>query len=420
MRIKGFKWIAAVVIALSLIVVWAYPKAYLAEVKEPVYNGSPMEFLGDTGLKQAKARGFVRNIDVSSEDKGIKITFKEVLCDNDTISIGFTQECQGGFKEFSGIWMDWYTDGLRIPGSSGGIITWKEIGVNRYAGVFSITVLPPAESLNNFQYGIAGMRDGFTGRMAKYFALSESGLPDEFKVKVELGEAGTVRGRWIFEFSASNKMAKAATKVINTAVIKKGENASITVSKVRFSPTRTQLWVDIWPQTQFYSGRFRLFDDKGKEIPPLGETALGPDPAFVPLENIPASVVLKPYNNSVLSVKEALNSDKFPITLSQGKLGEVTVKNVEFLKDKTRINFDFRPKQQGAKPEKIGIVNQSGLILGLESGTSGLGEPAVSLGGNAYVQEYLPIYNDGRLKLWTTAELEVEPIKELEVEIPLK
>lgn len=376
------------------------------------YKGSPFEFIGDIGIKAAKGRGFVKDINVAAEDKGIKITFKEVLCDNESISIGFTEECEGGFKDFTGISMDWFIDGKPLPGWGGGCVKQKQIDSNQYAGMFTININESSNDGVNFEYPYTGSKE--------YFVLPANGLPDEFKVRVRLGEVGNTRGEWNFEFPASNKMARAATRTFNPGIEKREGAASVAIPKVKFTPSSVKLWVNIFPNTEFYACTYRLFDDKGNEIVPRGQMAFGTEPVFAPIDYIPEYLVLKPYNNSVVHVEKPLEDNSFPMTLSQGKLGDSVINKVEFLQDKTLIHFDFKPKTPDAKPAKISISDMNGIILGLAPGESGLGKPAECVGGkNSFVQEYLPIVNNGKLKVWTTAELEVEPIKELEVKIPL-
>jgi hypothetical protein len=118
-------------------------------------------------------------------------------------------------------------------------------------------------------------------------------------------------------------------------------------------------------------------------------------------------------------------SKQFPITISQGKLGEVTINNIEFLPDKTLIHFNFIGKNANDVPKRIKIEGKAKgdklntRILGLAEGKYKM-KDVVKTGKNSYIQEYEAIENIGKLYVTTTAEVDAQPVDELTLDIPLK
>jgi hypothetical protein len=403
---------AAFALALVLLVTSALISPVMAQAVSNVpIIGSIINLIGDKGLKNAYNQGFAATTNQVADDNGIRLTFNDVLYDDARISIGFTEECSGGYKDFLDITTDILINNKLADSCSIGI-SHKDAGKDTYIGILNIEL----NEDNNVEGSATknGMQDNpkfFTGK-----------LPDEFILGFKIKQVDNIKGNWDFSIPVSKKKSQAVTKVFNPNVSKEHNGITLSVPKVKFTPSCVELTAILTPFGKSDICTYRVYDEKGKELEPIDNS--GTEPIYMPLADIPHQLKLVPYTNSIKTVKKEITK-QFPITISQGNLGEVTINNIEFLPDKTLIHYDFIGKKPADVPERIEIIGQvkgdeSNIRpLGLSEGRNKMKAP-VKIGKNSYIQEYEAIEIIGKIYATTIAEVDAKPVDALTLDIPLK
>lgn len=414
---KGYLYIkrtlsvaAALIIMIGVLITSAFLSPSMAEVVRNIpVIGSIFESMGDNGLKDAEKLGLVSDISLSAEDQEVRITINDAFYDDARIVISFKEECKGEFKNFLNISNDLLIDGKLAPGFSIGISQKKESeGV--YIGLLTINF----GDLSDIDTGISSDPKFFTGK-----------IPDEFILGFHINEIEGVKGNWNFEIPISKKASKNMSVLFEPNITKTYKGITHTLTEVMFTPSCVELTFRTEPFGQSGIGSYRIYDEKGKELEKIDDGTIE-EPQFLPVKTIPKSLRIMPYTPD-LKTKRVAFPEQFPITVSQGIIGEVTIQRIEFQSDKTLVYYDFKPTTSSTEPNRIKIERKETLAGGnvnflLEGFPKGQGEKLKApekTGRNSYVQEYKAIDPKADLFIETVQNIDPKPLKEYEMIVPL-
>lgn len=335
--------------------------------------------IGDDGLRIAGQKGLTQMVGQSSKDNGITLTVNEIFYDGTRLAIGFTQESLLAIGELERPTIE--VDGKEInfsAGSSGEFRTPQ-----KYSGKIDIN---PTEE-----------------------------LPEEFDIKVKFDAVGVIPGKWEFAFPVkqSNQVL-----VIRPNETKLMDDAEVTISSLKLGPAGTDLAVKvIADKTKSgidpYQLEFHIVDDQGNVLDTLsgsgyGETVDGKEVAtldflYAPLDEGVKSIRVTPYTR-ILSEKTPeedsvlLENQELPFSLDQGELGNVLIKEIEYLNDKMIVYFDIQSDgiiDNHASFNSIWLKDASGTKLVMKDTPT-----AERIQGNSFKQEF-PTGKKKGLKLAT-------------------
>ncbi len=414
---KGYRYIkrslcaaAVLIIMIGMLITSAFISPAMAEVVRNIpVIGSIFEVMGDNGLKDAEKLGLVSPICQSVEDQGVRITINDVLYDDARIVVSFKEECKGEFKNFLNINNDILIDGKHAPGFGMGI-SHRKSSEGVYIGLLNIDI----GDSSNVDDGISSDPEFFTGN-----------IPDEFILGFHIGEIEGVKGTWNFEIPVSKMTSKKMTVKFKPNISRTYKGVTHTLTEVMFAPSCVALSFCTEPFAESGIGSYRVYDDKGKELEAIDGGYIEA-PQYLPVKTVPKSLTIVPYTSE--SKTERIDFPKqFPVTISQGELGDVTIQKIEFLPDRTLIYYDFTPKTQAKEPNRIKIGRKEALdngnvnyfIEGFPKGPGKKLKDPEKAGENAYVQEYKAIDTDNDLFIEIKQSVTPKPIKEYEITVPL-
>lgn len=173
-----------------------------------------------------------------------------------------------------------------------------------------------------------------------------------------------IKGSWDFKFDVSGVGKENRAKEYNTFTPLKSVNLSnedIVIEKISLTPINTNISIrGVYKNLSNNKGEdneWFLFDDSNMQIQSksVGGSSSGEnferELIFDPVKKIPKKLKVVPYKYINLEdttrtvVSEKINS-KYPIELSQGKIGKLTIDKIEFLKEKTLVHY----KVEGTAP----------------------------------------------------------------------
>lgn len=401
--------VAAFVILIGILISSAFVSPAMAEVVRNIpVIGSIFEYMGDNGLKDAKKQGVVSTINEVAEDQGIRITINDVLYDDARIVISFKEECKGEFKNFLGIENDILINDKLAPCFGIGI-TEKKVSEGVYVGLLTIDIGDSTDVDN----GLSTDPKFFSGTLA-----------DEFTLGFHVREIEGVKGNWNFNIPVSKVESKKITTKYEPKISKTYKDVTLTLEEVIFAPSCVGLTFGMEPFGGSDISSYRVYDDKGKQLEVICDSIM--EPLYLPVKDIPKSLKIVPYTSDTEYKKIPL-PEKYPVTMSQGNLGDVIIKEIDFLNDKTLIYYDFKPKNSSAEPSRVRIGRKEtfsdGHVNYLREGfPEGPGEKLkapVKTGENSYVQEYKAIELNKDLYLETSQNVDPKPIKAFEMTVPM-
>ena len=400
----------ALVIMIGVLITSAFLSPAMAEVVRNIpVIGSIFEAMGDSGLKDAEKLGLVSSISQSAEDQGVRITINDVLYDDARIVISFKEECKGEFKDFMNINNDILINGKIAPEFGMGIAR-KKASEGVYIGLLTIDI------------GDSSNADAGISSDPKYFTEK---LPDEFILGYHIGEIGGMKGTWNFDIPVSKTASKKMTVSFEPNISRTYNGVIHTLTEVMFAPSCVELTFCTEPFGQSGIGSYQVYDDKGKELEAI-DGGYVEVPQYLPVKAVPKFLKIVPYSPD--SKTERIDfPEQFPVTVSQGNLGEVTIHKIDFLTDKTLVYYDFKPKNPSTEPNRIEIGRKETLEGGganylIEGFPEGPGEKLKApekTGEYSYVQEYKAIDPNDDLFIETNQSVTPKPIKAYEITVPL-
>ncbi|MNI45097.1 hypothetical protein D3C73_995040 [compost metagenome] len=141
---------------------------------------------------------------------------------------------------------------------------------------------------------------------------------------------------------------------------------------------------------------------------------------FAPLTSGTKEVYVTPYTllahkNEIKKVTSKLTTE-FPIVLSQGEVGEVIVKNVVFLNDKTLIYYEVKGKVPYMQYASLWMETADGQMIISDSGE----RTRISDTSYDYILEYPPLDSLQPYVLGTMTQTDIKLMDELTVKLELE
>lgn len=363
------------------------PKYETGDAKMNIVVDSVFKSIGDEGLKHVSELGNLTIVGKTMTDKGIKVTISEVFYDGVRLSVGYVMEGNriGEIEE-----LDFLVNDTLI--NTGMSFTGSLINNNTYAGI--ITANPTNE------------------------------FPKEFRLAIRIEKIGTARGHWVFEdITVINQSQNLNFTVITPMITKPLRGGSITIEKFQVSESTIKLEVieSHKPKGTVYD--YQVLDNYGNVLEPLSGRGQGEDGlmkmefTYEPLYNNPEHFIVRilaPESESPILVEDVkvIVTNQFPIILSQGEGGQISVNKIEYLEDKTLVYYTY----QGNAP----FTNGMSIWLESNSGKK-LNKPTEAIQRNkdgSFILECLPTDPNKEISIGTKTLPDIKEI--LEFEIPLK
>jgi len=375
--------------------------------------GSVFEMLGDNGIRQAGEGGLSSRSNVTAEDRGVVMTITEVLYDGIRLSVGYVIEGGGDIRPER---PELYANGKSFNFSSGARGDEVEDGI--YAGLINYK---PSEA-----------------------------LPDQFTLTLEYSKMQdwdnridaipqTIKGNWTFKIPVKKLTEGIFTKAFteHDAPSVQSDETSLTARKLTFSPAMTAVEVDIIEPAElaerpFHGNLFQIMDDRGVILQHLGANSKSQSKdgdklrlteyrlEYAPVDQIPEYLIVRPYVNSIPAsniepVYHRASWEALPITLSQGEAGKLTVSQIEFKTDETRLYYTIEGSNPFEQAYSVWIEDESG-----EKYKNTMPQLIKSDPGEySFVMKLPPIDKQMRLTLITMEMETPQTDKQLELKIPV-
>ncbi|MCY6958516.1 DUF4179 domain-containing protein [Clostridium brassicae] len=381
--------IVAATIAITVLTVSATvsPSIANALTNIPVV-GSVFKLFGDMGLKLANDKGISTLVDKTKIDKDIKVTITDILFDGSRISIGYNVEANN----------------LGEIGKPNLLVNGKPID-------FSMST-----------YGSPLTENSYAGVMN---INPTSELPKHFKLTVSFNKIGTIEGNWKFENIEVKNQANMLNGKLITPMLTKSLSGgkSITIEKIFMSDSTIKLHAieTNIPKGTFYD--YQLIDNYGNVLEPTGgsgheENGIdNKEYTFIPWNNNPQQFVVKVLEDKIVSgrtLKDIKTDVKgnFPVTISQGEGGEISLNKIEYLNNKTLVHYIYKGNDPYGNGMCVWVEDEKG---------NELDNPQKATKRNidgSYILECFPIDKNKKIKIATRELPDIKSI--LEFEIPLK
>ncbi|MDF2571396.1 MAG: hypothetical protein K0R55_3000 [Sporomusa sp.] len=342
-KVRPFLWgttAAALVAGCTLGSAFVSPDMAVALRQVPGVE-SVFRMAGDYGLKTADEKGMVTRVNQSVTVMGITITVTEVMYDGARLSIGYLLKSAGGIEELEDYEFQINGESRHFPGSGSG----SRVDAHTYAGVINVT--------------------------------PETEIPDKFDLTMTVYLVGTTHGKW--EFNLPVRKIASSNKVVMPMMTRTSGDLTVTVQKVVFTPSSTELTVQTkMPKKAQGFINYDIIDDKGVVLERRGGSGAGHTEGdyeimdfkqlFGPAKQIPKSITVRPVleGHSSGPLKETrlpLNgtpTEEHPLVLSQGESGSLSVTKVEYLKDKTLVHYQTEGSQPFLQSTQLWIEDETG------------------------------------------------------------
>lgn len=274
----------------------------------------------DEGLQIAGQKGLTQIIDLSSKDSGITLTINEMFYDGTRLVFGYTQESLLAIGELERPTIE--VNGREINFSSS--YSGEFITPQKYKGMVEIN---PTEE-----------------------------LPEEFELNMRIDAIGLIPGNWNFQFHVKQSNQVIVVRLEEAQMI---EEMKVEINSLKIGPAGTDLAVQITSKEEEmnlepHDLEFFLVDDHGNVLDLIGKDAHGDTESGVvetqvrylysPLKEGTKKVRVIPYkleNHFPLEkVMIPLEGQKYPLKLSQGDFGDITVTEIQSNEDQIIVYFD--------------------------------------------------------------------------------
>ncbi len=394
---KIYTGLSVVAAALSLTFGLSFfSPAFANTMKEIPIIGSAFEFVGNIGLIKGKNEGLTTELGEQVELDGQLITFTETLYDGGEIHIGYIREVIDHNQGTDFINNLQFTIDGKYLGSYGMGGHEEEIEKGIYAGAISISV--------------------------------REGIPDSFALGISPREGKS----WSVKLPVEKK-GNHQSFLVNR--VEKTEDLTILYDQITFFPTSTEISLRLSIDEKAYTEEkymmldFIVMDDKGRVLQPFSSGGGGGGPVkgkvlhrfkyyYEPMQMIPRSLTIKPYLTEINETSpkiERIRWEGEKITLSQGKIGNVTI--LERTENNGITTFTFEVEGED-------LYNQAN-TLWLENADRTRyypDQPAERVEGtvNQYNLSFKDIPDTNELYITTTTMNPPHYLKDLEVTINLK
>ncbi|MFD0676526.1 MULTISPECIES: DUF4179 domain-containing protein [unclassified Paenibacillus] len=388
---------AAAVVMIGVIIGSAFLSPEMAAALRQVPGiESVFKLAGDFGLKIADEKGMVTEVNQAVTDQGITIKVSEVMYDDSRLTIGYVQQAPNGIMELNNVAFEINGKPVHYPSSGSG----SRIDEHTYAGVINVS--------------------------------PEDELPGNFELTMTVLTIGNIEGKWTFQFPVK-KMAS-NNKAVMPMVTKTHGDITLTVKKIIFTPSSTELDVKIkQPVKSEKFINYDIIDDKGIVLERFGGSGGGYTEGeyivmdykqrFGPAAGIPGYVTVRPVDEQQVAAPLKENripldrspDPELPIVLPQGDIGHLLVTKVELLNDKTKVHYRAVGVQPHLQGTQLWIEDEAGQKYLLLDKPTEVVDPIQY----SFVREFPAFLPKQKLTL-VTRELPLpDYTKELEMTIPV-
>ncbi|SDC93881.1 protein of unknown function [Paenibacillus sp. UNCCL117] len=240
----------------------------------------------------------------------------------------------------------------------------------------------------------------------------------------DLGETSKIAGKWSFKLPIENHaLENSKYKKLVKGPSAKSEDGEFQLTDYLITPITTKLGYRFEGNTEWL--RFQVKDGQGMIIDWLNSrsdtTANGVigTSRYVPLPEGTKEIFVTPYyllpdivDEELKKVKVNL-TDNYPITLSQGNVGEIRVNNVEFQSEKTLIYYEVIGKNPHIQSASLWMETSDGQMV-----ISGPGNrKRISDSTYSYVLEYPALNPNESYVLGTMIQTDLKLLEELTLKL---
>ncbi|WP_301108588.1 DUF4179 domain-containing protein [Sporosarcina sp.] len=361
---------------------------------------SVFEFAGDKGLVIASQKGLSNEVEQTVTDQGISLTIKDVYYDGTRLSISYIQESPHPKDHLGEFQLK--ADGQVINFSDSR--TGKLLTETQFAGVMNIA---PVEE-----------------------------LPDSFELSMSLKEVGDVAGSWDFEVPVTLSDEDVKTIEVNKKLVY--QDMKMTVKEMKIGEAGIKLSVSVTSPDEIDPNmvgddmlNLNLLNDQGFALTQLdvygsgsivnGQHVMNMEYRYEPLEYASETLTVSPYlvpvnTGQSARIEHSLQSDQLPLTIDQGKMGNIIVQDLQYDDEKMLLYFEVDSDftyDGHFQFNTLWLEDEKGNNLAIT------GYPE-RVEGNTYVQEFKKVSKGEQLTLVTFEMPYLDVLNELNVKIPLK
>lgn len=311
---------------------------------------------------------YIKNVNLSSYDKGIEFRVNEIVSDNNHVLISYSiisdKKMSEVIKNPNISIIEFKINGKVLSCGYGG--SGKFVNDKRYDGVLEIDT----------------MRENITNTF--YLAMS-------------VKEIDRIQGSWNFNIKVNKKDVKKETKNYRiNKIINLGEE-KIFIKRISISPL--SMGIEVYGSLIKY--HYFLLDDKGNEIKARSASSDGGKGemhfnslingdtkylTFIPFE----------FNDNYQVNPRIYDMNKLPIEMPQENLGKLIVNNVEWDKDILKISYIAEGKIPITQSQALCLVDEGGKLIEPENRFNTQKDP---LNQHEFIMYFKGLAKDKKYKL---------------------
>lgn len=321
-----------------------------------LFSGNIFSFAGDSGVISGQKTGLTHALNQEARDQGVAIKLQDALYDGARLVIGYEIQSDEPNR-------------LLFLGD-------VEIAVNGKS--YSMPTVNSSPHLIDDRHTVGTMTFDLgadIGTAPIHLVLRIGEISST--LAADAGRPLTIAGDWNFAFDVANNTSDSAYYAMHgqTAVSMDGK-----LQLIGYLSTQATFKLDFR-----YSGDtewlgFQVRDDRGMLIEKL-DTQFSTDKdgvstgsvRFAPLEEGTRVITVTPYNLLVTRNNDEKTTvpltTAFPITVSQGTVGEAIVHNVDFQPDKTLIRYEVTGRNPFVQKASLWLETADGQMIISDSGT---------------------------------------------------
>lgn len=314
--------------------------------------GSILQSINDKVGFHGEYAKYSQEINKSVFDKDITVIINEVICDDNTLEIGYTIKGNEKIKDM-------------LPDKNMSIphLQMTSFKVN-------------GTELDANSGGTGDYVDEYTYVGSEELDIADKDLPRNFNFDISITDLGGIEGAWNFKFNISKDQITKYMTNFNPNTKVDFPDCSINLSKVSFSPINTSIIFDGSFKkdrtiTKYREGlmdydEWLVYDDKGIQLIDKGtsnhceSSNFQYHMQFASLNETPKYLTVIPYrftkeftkNYTFKTESTDLFGTSYPMELPQGKIGNIIIKEVKTIQNKTIINYTaegIAPYFQGSR-----------------------------------------------------------------------
>lgn len=417
-RTKKFKYgVSAAAIILACIIGGCFIDSTFAQ-NIPVL-GSVIEKINKGAGFKGEYSKYSQSVEKSVTDKELTLTIKEVVCDDNTLIIGYSVKSNKKIKDLLP------DKNMTVPH-----LMFPEFKVN-------------STKLNVGSGGRGEYIDDYNYIGTEELNIAEKSIPKSFNFDIQVNNIGGIEGNWSLKFMVSKEQISKTTTTFTPNIKVNFRDCYINIKKVSFSPIDAAIVFD----GRYKKGRNKnisgiieyndwfVLDDKGVEL--ANKSAGGGSTLhifndfkyqmhFEALKETPKYLTVIPYavkrhpdklGNYKFKESQKPLDENYPIELSQSKMGKLIIKDVKVLQDKTEVYYTaegLAPLSQAyslcIKDENDNFV-ETKEIRDIRKNSSN---------PNEYIKEFEALDKGKKYKLTTINFEEYDIREDLKFKIPLQ